>query len=272
MTISGHATSNNSAMSRRSCRPIKHKSKDKPKRPLSAYNYFFSEERMKIIKAVNCEDIVYRKEIDPDLDEELIEKLRKGDGKVSFEELGRLIGSRWKEVKFERLAYFKSLAEDDKKRYAVEVEAHKQRQEETRYEDNNVSTKRYHAHNQDSRHTAPIVERHPAMFTQPATMYGGYSGHMPTYHVENNSPYSYGHMPMTTGTHNSHYSTGLTYYVDEVQHLNDVPSQNINNDIYGDRYERYPSYAYGPSSVGFSQSNYGPRYEQYPYYARQTMN
>ena len=79
-------------------KPIKRKPKDRPKRPLSAYNYFVKEERAKITNAVCCDDVNRQKEIDPDLTTDLIEKLKRGDGKVSFEELGKLIGLRWKDV------------------------------------------------------------------------------------------------------------------------------------------------------------------------------
>ena len=73
---------------------IEQKPKDKPKRPLSAYNFFFKEERETILKIVLAEDPVeLQKAIGTEPDDMLkiedVEKLKKEGGKVSFEEMGK---------------------------------------------------------------------------------------------------------------------------------------------------------------------------------------
>lgn len=113
-------------------RPTKKKPKDKPKRPLSAYNFFFKEEREKIIKVVLAEDPSAVKQ-DPDddgfLDAETIGRLKKEGGKVSFEEMGKIIGQRWKNIDPDRLSKYSELAAEDTERYKTEMQAYNGRQE-----------------------------------------------------------------------------------------------------------------------------------------------
>lgn len=113
-------------------RPTKKKPKDKPKRPLSAYNFFFKEEREKILKVVQAED-PEKVENDPEsedyLSDEMLGKLRKEGGKVSFEEMGKLIGQRWKNIDPDRLTRFSELATEDTDRYKKEMVDYNGRQE-----------------------------------------------------------------------------------------------------------------------------------------------
>lgn len=113
-------------------RPTKKKPKDKPKRPLSAYNFFFKEEREKILKVVLAED-PDKVDNDPNsddyLDEDQLRKLRKDGGKVSFEEMGKIIGQRWKNIDPDRLNRFQELASEDTERYKKEMQTYNGRQE-----------------------------------------------------------------------------------------------------------------------------------------------
>jgi len=113
-------------------RPTKKKPKDKPKRPLSAYNFFFKEEREKIIKVVLADDpssVKQDPEDDGYLDLETIGRLKKEDGKVSFEEMGKIVGQRWKNIDPDRLAKYSELASEDTERYKTEMQEYNGRQE-----------------------------------------------------------------------------------------------------------------------------------------------
>jgi len=113
-------------------RPTRKKPKDKPKRPLSAYNFFFKEEREKILKIVLAED---PKEVENDpqsedyINDEMMGRLRKEGGKVSFEEMGKLIGQRWKSIDPDRLSKYSELASEDTERYKKEMQSYNGRQE-----------------------------------------------------------------------------------------------------------------------------------------------
>lgn len=71
-----------------------------PTRPLSAYNIFFKEERAKVVAGAD----------------------EKGPHrKVSFENLARTVGKKWRTVDSVQMEYYKALAFKEKERYHVEL-------------------------------------------------------------------------------------------------------------------------------------------------------
>lgn len=125
------------------------KPKNKPKRPLSAYNIFFKDERAKILAGIPDKD---PNEEEEEGDEESKVKAEEGEGgkeeedgekkasgkkkkrvphgKIGFESLAKIVGQRWKELPPEELDIYKKRAEEDMKRYRKEMEAYVQKQRE----------------------------------------------------------------------------------------------------------------------------------------------
>jgi len=187
-------------------KPIKRKPKDKPKRPLSAYNFFFKEERQKIIRGVECEDEALQKEIDPELTPELVQKLKKENGKVSFEEMGKVIGKRWKDItaNSERSEYYKTKAEGDTKRYKREMEEYNHKQEEKRKEKSRPPQVHYPMYGQGHQMPHHSMQPHPDMGGHPSAMYASRMGYMPGYHTDPNVHHGYGQIPMV-GSYSPYY-------------------------------------------------------------------
>ena len=155
-------------------KPSKRKSKDKPKRALSAYNYFFKDERQKIYNAVSCMNNAYRKVIDPNLTEDQIKKLIKPDGKVSFEQVGKIIGARWRRISEnpDRVSYYNSLAKIDAERYAKDKEKHERMNEERQYEA--IRPPNYFHSSYQMPYNMHVQA--PPMSTPQSSMYHGHSG------------------------------------------------------------------------------------------------
>ena len=99
------------------------KFKDRPKRPLSAYNWFFKYERSRILESLD-KDKKDQEDAKEDAKEQG-EENKKGDekphGKISFESLAKTIGERWDKLDKDELARYKELAEKDTKRYKKEM-------------------------------------------------------------------------------------------------------------------------------------------------------
>ncbi|GAX18746.1 hypothetical protein FisN_26Hh039 [Fistulifera solaris] len=80
----------------------------KPKRPLSAYNFFFQAQRQQLIQSEGNND----------------DRKRRRSG-ISFEDLAREISERWRNVDPDTLQYYDNLARADKERYLQEMDQYK---------------------------------------------------------------------------------------------------------------------------------------------------
>lgn len=88
----------------------------KPKRPLSAYNYFFHSERKRI-----AESYKQQQQLSSSLSNEGKASDEKKPKKIGFSALAKLVASRWKELDESKKELFNKLALVDKKRYDQEM-------------------------------------------------------------------------------------------------------------------------------------------------------
>ena len=104
------------------------KGQDPPKRCVSAYNLFFQVERQRLISEKEDHGPytrveVYSIKIDKATRVEKSKRPhRKMHGMISFTDLAKTIAQKWKDLNKEERAIFEERAEDEKKKYAIELE------------------------------------------------------------------------------------------------------------------------------------------------------
>lgn len=117
-------------------RPKRNPAEGWPKRPLSAYNIFFKECREKIVGEDNLDPPTdSEQKEDPNLKPHSRRKRRKKHGKISFGGLAKSVGSMWKELSPEALAYYERKAEESREAYRKEIKLFLEKRNAAKKED-----------------------------------------------------------------------------------------------------------------------------------------
>lgn len=109
-------------------------SSDRPKRPLSAYNLFFKDERAKLLSESSGSGTDGKSGSDPEEEgRSSISSKSSSNNKmvrIGFEEMAQKISTKWREIDQEAKARYQAIADKEKDRYSIEKEQYLKKQQE----------------------------------------------------------------------------------------------------------------------------------------------
>lgn len=122
---------------------------ERPKRPRTAYNYFFQDERQKLLDTLP-EPVVASNVNNTKAAAKKNKKKKngKGHGKIGFCDLAKVISTKWRVVTPDQMVHYASLANADKMRYQQEMadfREHEQQQRQ-RQQQANMASVEEHVH------------------------------------------------------------------------------------------------------------------------------
>lgn len=101
---------------------LRKKAKDKPKRPLSAYNIFFKEERERILQEIPDDPAISTGSPTQEHSRGRTRKGKKPHGKIDFQSLAKAVGRGWHNLSADLKEVYKQKANSDLVRYKREME------------------------------------------------------------------------------------------------------------------------------------------------------
>jgi len=90
-------------------KPEKKRMTDKPKRPMSAYNFFFREQRPKVLREAEAAGLILP-----------AGTTRREQKSALFSDVGRRVAGKWRAISKAELDIYKKMADDDMERYQKE--------------------------------------------------------------------------------------------------------------------------------------------------------
>jgi Chromatin-associated proteins containing the HMG domain len=137
-------------------RKRKPKPADMPRRPLSAYNIFFQEQRALIIgtKPPSLENRPKVTTASPNFERKK-RAHRRTHGKISFSDLAKAIGKKWNELSEDGRSKYVESAAKEKARYQEELKIYKRKREESEVKNQVHRAKRTSLQHQEVQLSAP---------------------------------------------------------------------------------------------------------------------
>lgn len=153
--------------------PRPKKPKDMPKRPLSAYNIFFKEERESILASISIPSkSSWKNKSNEGMDDKLAiihqkTSLKNGGkkphGKIGFENLAKIIGQRWQNLPPSSVQRCKALALEDMKRYKLEMQEYNDRKAKKQQECDDSSSSDNGSDHQESNNIIKKIQQQQSL-------------------------------------------------------------------------------------------------------------